>query len=226
MKRTRTSLIAAAAVVGSLFASPPAAAADRGESATVNVIHGIPGVAVKVCVNGTRVIDDFRYTERLVGAQLPDGTYRVKVVGAGEPCGSKPILTESFTLADGKNYTVVANLNAHGTPNLSAFVNPVGPTPQGRARLTVRHAANAPAVNVRANGQVLIGGNEFTWGETVTTGVPAQSYRVKVTLPGDTAPVIGPKDLSLRDGTAYQAFAVGTEGSYRIVVIGTHVGQR
>lgn len=223
MRRTITSLIAATAVVGSMLAASPATA---GGAATVNVIHGIPGVAVKVCVNGARVVDDFTYTERIVGATLPARTHHVKLVAAGERCTHEAILKERFTLSEDADYTIVATLSAGGDPNLIAFRNRVGRTPHGEARVTIRHTAAAPAVNVWANGAVLIGGDAFTWGDSATALVPAGQYRVKVTLPGERIPVIGPKHRPFRAGNAYQAYAVGSEGKYRIVVIRTHVGQR
>jgi hypothetical protein len=215
-------MIAAAAVAGTLLATPAAA----GPTATVNVVHGIPGVKVAVCVDGAKVVDDYSYRSKIVGAALPAGTRMVKLVAAGKDCDSSAILKKSFMLEAGGNYTIVANLNADGEPNLRAFANRVSPTGHGEARLTVRHTAAAPAVNVWADGGVLIGGDDFTWGSKATVMVPADTYTVKVTLPGKTAPVIGPRDLKLSAGKAYQVFAVGAAGSYSFVVIATPVGQR
>jgi hypothetical protein len=201
--------------------SPPATAAAP---ATVNVVHGIPGVAVKVCVDGKAVVDNFRYGHKIVGAKLPATTHKVRLVAAGKPCRSTAILKSRYTLAKGRSYTIVANLDASGTPNLKAFANNVRPTASGRARLTVRHTAEAPAVNVWANKSRLIGGTGFTWGKGATLAVPAGTYKVKVTLPESRQPVIGPASARLAAGRAYQVYAVGGPGHYRLITVKTHVG--
>jgi hypothetical protein len=208
----------AAAVV----ATPAAGAAP----ATVNVVHGIPGVAVKVCVDGNAVADHFRYGNTIVGAALPATAHKVRLVRAGKSCRATAILESAYKLGAGRNYTIVANLNAAGTPNLAAFRTKLRPTVAGNARLTVRHTAQAPAVNVWAGAAKLIGGTEFTWGKSATLGVPAGSYAVKVTLPGSTTPVIGPASTTLAAGHAYQVYAVGSPGHYRLVTVDIPVGSR
>jgi hypothetical protein len=214
--------VAVLAVLASLLGQAASAAADR--KATVNVVHGIPGVAVKVCVDGKAAIRDFRYGEKVVGVALPAGTHRVRVVPATEPCSAPALLKERYRLDGGRNYTLVAAVKPSGKPTLAAFVNRVRPTEEGKARLTVRHAAAAPAVNVWAGSAKLIGGQKFTWGDQKTLAVPKGTYRVKVTLPGDREPVIGPRHLTLRAGNAYQVHAVGTADRYRLVVVPVRVG--
>jgi len=201
-------------------------AGARGGNAVLNVVHGIPGVDVNVCVNGAAAIPDFKPGDVAAGVELPAGSYDVKIVAAADTCDDAAILEASgVALKAGKNYTAVANLNANGDPNIKLFTNKVAPVKVGKARLTVRHTAAAPAVNVWANGSVLIGGNDFVWGESATVAVPKGSYRVKVTLPGQTAPVIGPATLKLKTGFAYQVYAWGngTDG-YSVAVVATKVG--
>lgn len=204
--------------------SAESAGADR--TATVNVVHGIPGVTVKVCVDGRPAIRGFRYGEKVVGVALPAGTHRVRVVPAGKACSTAAVLRKRYELAAGTSYTIVAARGPKGAPRLPAFVNRVRPTKPGMARLTVRHTAQAPAVNVWAGPTRLVGGTGFTWGESRTVAVPRGTYRVKVTLPGARRPVIGPDHLRLRAGKAYQVHAVGTSGRYRLVVVRVDVGTR
>lgn len=212
--------VAAAGLAAGLIAAPATAAG----TAKVNVVHGIPGVAVKVCVDGKGVVDNFRYGRSIVGATLPAMTHTVRLVAAGKSCRAAAILRSAYTLTAGRNYTIVANLNAGGTPNLKGFVNNVRPTAAGKARLSVRHTAKAPAVNVWAGPAKLIGGTQFTWGKGATLGVPAGTYPVKVTLPGSTKAVIGPASKTLAAGRAYQVYAVGSPGHYRFVTINIPVG--
>jgi hypothetical protein len=221
-----TALTAGLAATSALVAGALATPAVAAGKATVNVVHGIPGVPVAVCVDGAKVVDGFRYGEKVVGAKLPAGNHRVRVVAAGSGCGADAILREGYTLDAGRNYTIVANLDDSGAPNLLAVANKTRPTRPGYARLTVRHTAQAPAVNVWANGAKVIGGTSFTWGDQRALGVPADTYRTKVTLPGSKKAVIGPADLTLRAGRAYQVYAVGSPDRFRLVVLKVAVGTR
>lgn len=209
-------MLAAGVMTATLAAASPAAA--RG-TATVNVVHGIPGIAVNACVDGSSVRDDFRFGRKIVGATLPAGSHRVKVVPAGSECSVRAILAERYRLKADANVTIVANLDASGNPNLTAFANDVDGVDAGNARLSIRHTANAPAVNVWADGSRLIGGTRFTWAESATLEVPAGRYRVKVTLPGSKTPVIGPAALRLGAGKAFEVYAVGSADDYRLVKV-------
>ena len=218
--------VAAAGLLVGAVAAPATAEATAVRTARVNVVHGIPGVAVKICVDGAGVADHFRYGQTIVGAALPATRHAIRVVAAGKPCHATPILKSAYTLAPGRDYTLVANLDAGGRPNLKAFVNGVTPTGDGRTRLTVRHTAQAPAVNVWAGHTRLITGTGFTWGRSATLAVPAGSYPVKVTLPGSARAVIGPVSVTLAAGHAYQVYAVGSPGHYRLIAINIPVGTR
>jgi hypothetical protein len=55
---------------------------------------------------------------------------------------------ESLPVPDAGNWTVVAHLGADGTPTLTPFENDVSPLAAGQGRLTVRHTAAAPAVDI------------------------------------------------------------------------------
>ena len=221
----RAGLGLAVAVVAAITSVPTqSTSAAAAGTATVNVVHGIPGVAVKVCVNGKPAIRDFRYGEKVVGVGLPTGTHRVRVVPAGKRCSAPAVLKRRYDLEANANYTLVAALRPSGTAALPAFTNRVRPTDTGMARLTVRHTADAPAVNVWAGSTRLIAGTRFIWGDQRTAAVSAGTYRVKVTLPGSRKAVIGPRHLTLRAGNAYQVHAVGTPDRYRLVVVRVHVG--
>lgn len=216
--------IAAALMFGAMSAAIPASAAGK---ATLNVVHGIPGVTVNVCVDGSEAIPDFQPGDVAANVQLPAGSHTFKLVAQSDTCGDTAILKKTTDLDAGKNYTVVANLNDTGAPNLKVFRNNVAKTAPGAARLTVRHTADAPAVNVWTNGARLIGGTHFTWGESATLPVPRGVYAAWVSLPGEVQPVIGPAVLVLRPGYAYQVYAWGdgTDG-YHFAVVSLAVGTR
>ncbi|HEX4941815.1 MAG TPA: DUF4397 domain-containing protein, partial [Actinomycetota bacterium] len=97
-----------------LGATTPAAASER-EEFSLNVVHGIPGVTVDVCVNGAKTITDFQPGDVVSDVRLQEGEYRLKVTPAGEPC-SAAILQARAELEGGRyrSYTVVANLDDDG----------------------------------------------------------------------------------------------------------------
>ena len=218
----------AGALAMTMLTAGAAGASGSAGNATLNVVHGIPGVKVNVCVNGAKAIPNFKPGDVASGIKLPQGRYDFKIVAAADPCSGTAILKAmNVPLKSGKNYTAVANLNAHGDPNIKLFRNNVKPVASGKARLSVRHTADAPAVNVWANGAVLIGGKNFTWGHKEGVRVPEGSYSVKVTLPGKTTPVIGPAGLKLDSGVAYQAYAWGSaKAGYNLAVVSAKVGTK
>ena len=136
--------IAAALMVGAMSAAIPASAAGK---ATLNVVHGIPGVTVNVCVDGSEAIPDFQPGDVAANVQLPAGSHAFKLVAQSDTCGDTAILKKTTDLDAGKNYTVVANLDDTGAPNLKVFRNSVAKTAPGAARL------ERPAHGGRPGGQ-------------------------------------------------------------------------
>lgn len=219
-------LAIALATTVALAGTASAQASDPREF-TLNVVHGIPGVVVDVCVSGAKAITDFEPGEVVSGVKLAEGTYKLEVTPAGEPC-SAAILEVTAELEGGRfrNYTVVANLDDAGTPNLLLFRNPMRKTEAGEARLVVRHTADAPAVTVWADGSRLNRGQQFVWSKSRRFDVPEGDYEVSVSLAGQSDPVIGPVDLSLMAGFTYQVYAWGNaEDGYSLAVIPVEVGQ-
>jgi hypothetical protein len=210
----------AASLAMTLLGTTSAFAAD----ASLNVVHGIPGVDVNVCVNGSEAIPDFNPGEVVTGVALPAGSYDFAIVAASDACDDAAILeANGVILEDGKNYTAVAYLMEDGTPTLGLFKNNVKPLDKGVARLTVRHTAAAPEVDVWANGGVLL--QDVPNGASATMKVPTGVYATWVSLPGDFQPVIGPAVLELSKGTAYQVYAWGNGASgYDFAVIALPVG--
>ena len=78
----------------------------------------------------------------------------------------------------GANATVVAHLDADGNPTLTLFVNDTSAPLPARRSLTVRHTAAAPAVDVRADGDVLFDVTNLDEG---TADVPAGTTSADVT---------------------------------------------
>jgi Domain of unknown function (DUF4397) len=201
----RTTLAIGGAVALALVAAPMAVAQDTG---TVYVVHGVPDTPVDVYVDGQRAIDNFQPGTEKGPLELPAGPHQVALFPADAPDGSgSPVLSTSAELPAGANVTLVAYLDASGSPKISPFVNDVSAVPAGDARLVVRHTAAAPAVDVLAGGQPVI--QNLSNGEQKALEVPAGSVSAAVAAAGTTKPVIGPADLNLQEGTATFVHAIG-----------------
>lgn len=213
----RSIAIVAVLTALSLLASFGVSAAATGD-ATVHVVHGVPGVKVDVCVDGTEVRSGFAYTGRFTTA-LPAGEYRVAIrLASSGTCDGDVVRVRTVEIAAGKNYTLIAGLTAAGAPKIFAFVNRMGALADGSARVQVRHTAAAPAVDVRVNGAVAI--PSLLPGAEANVVLPTDGYRVAVTPAGTQTVVIGPRTFELADGTAYQIFAVGNaDAGYRFLVL-------
>jgi Domain of unknown function (DUF4397) len=216
---TRTTL-RAAGVVGTAGAlvllATPATAAD---TATVSVLHAVPDLPVDVYANGERLIDDFQPGTLTDPLQLPAGSYDLALFPADAADGSgEPLLSAAgVAVPAGANATVVAHLTADGQPALTPFVNDVSDIPAGEARVTVRHTAAAPAVDVRAGGAVVVPGLENPNEASLTT--PAGTVSADVVLAGTDTVAIGPADLTLAEGTTNIVYAWGSEDAgYELAV--------
>lgn len=210
--RTRLSRIGSiglVSVIALVFAAfglvAPAQAQD---GARIHLMHGIPGVEVDVEAGGENAIEGFSFGETedlsaLAGATLED--LKVKVAGTD----TVAIDAGDVALPASGNYTVIAHLDADGTPALGVFQNDVSNTAAGEGRLTVRHAAAAPAVDVLAGGSPAI--TNLPNGEGRTLDLGAGTISASVVPTGASEPVvIGPADLTINEGESLTVYAVGS----------------
>lgn len=208
MKRLVTYVAAAGiAVAGSVLLTTPNAQAA--ETASVSVVHGIPNTPVNVFVNGKDQLPNFKPGTVAGPLQLPAGTYAIKIFPAANTAGTgTPVISASATVKAGQNISLVAHLTAAGKPTLTPFVNDTSTIAAGKARLVVRHTAAAPAVDVRANGQVAFKG--LTNPNQASADLPAGSIKADVVLAGTSTVAIGPATLNLQAGTETIVYAVGS----------------
>lgn len=207
----------AVGVAGALVLVATPASAE--ETATVSVLHAVPDTPVDVYANGERLIDDFQPGTLTDPLQLPAGSYDLAIFPADAADGSgDPLLSaDGVTVPAGANATVVAHLGEDGTPVLTPFVNDVSAIPAGQARVTVRHTAAAPAVDIRAGGTVVAPGLANP-GEASLV-VPAGTVSADVVLAGTDTVAIGPADLNLAEGTNTIVYAWGSgDAGYELAV--------
>jgi hypothetical protein len=213
MSTIRTSLRAAGAVgaVGALvLVATPATAAD---TATVSILHGVPDTPVDVYANGQELLPDFQPGSLTDPLSLPAGSYDLAIYPAGsDPASTQPAASaDDVTVPAGANATVVAHLTEDGAPILTPFVNDVSAVTAGQARVTVRHTAAAPAVDVRAGGSPVAPG--LANPDEASLTVPAGTVSADVVLAGTDTVAIGPADLNLAEGTSTIVYAWGSEAA-------------
>ena len=207
MFRHLARLTAAATLTAvSVAVAAPAQAAD---DAQVSVLHGVPGATVDVYANGDELLTDFEPGTLTDPVSLPAGDYDLKVVAAGDGAdGDAVIEANGVAVPGGANITVVAHLDESGTPILTPFVNDTSAIAAGEARLTVRHTAAAPAVDIRANGDVAF--SDLTNPNEASADLPAGTISADVALAGTDTVAIGPADVNLAEGVHTLVYAWGS----------------
>lgn len=140
-------LLTIAAAVAAIAVAPSTAGAQSATPA-ISLIHGIPGTTVDVVVDGTVVLDAFAPGSivditSFAGRTLND----VEVVA--DDTGDLvigPVATLEVPATG--NWSIIAHLDADGDATLSSFENNLAETADDEARLTLRHTAEAPALDL------------------------------------------------------------------------------
>ncbi|GAA3973116.1 DUF4397 domain-containing protein [Actinomadura viridis] len=211
-------VLAAMALAVVAAVGPPAVAASSDgsrapqdssrQTATVSVLHGVPGVTVDVYANGKKILSNFTPGSLSGPLQLPGGDYDVKVFKAGANPSGTPLISKSVTVSGGSNDTITAHLSQSGSPMITAFVNDTSAVPSGQARLTVRHIAAAPAVDIRANGKTVI--SDLSNPDQAKTQLPAGTVSAEVLQAGTGNVVAGPANVSAAAGSNTIVYAWGS----------------
>ncbi len=205
----RKSLIAGAAAGALLAATAAPAMAVEDGMTELSVLHGIPDLTVDVYVNGSLTLDDFEPSDLAGPLSLDPGTYTVAITASDAADDSSPVLGPiDLPLEEGMSYTAVAHYDADGDPTATLFTNDISETAAGEGRLTVRHTAAAPAVDVWADGSVVF--EDLENPDEVMADLPAATYEAAVSLADDTDPVLGPVDVTIEDGVNTIVYAWGS----------------
>lgn len=200
------------AVASIAFALPASA-----QSARIHLLHGIPDTDVDVEAGGDNVFEGFSFGDTqdlssFAGATLED--LKVKVAGTD----TVAIDAGDVALPSSGNYTLIAHLDASGTPTIGVFENNTSSIDAGSGRLTVRHTAAAPAVDVLANGDVAFA--NVPNGAGGDADLPAGTISAEVVPTGASEPVvIGPADLPISAGSNLIVYAVGSLDADTLTVL-------
>jgi hypothetical protein len=178
-------------------------------TADLYVFHGIPDTPVDVWVNGEVAVPDFQPGTFAGPLDLPAGDYEVILTAPDAPITDVALGPVTLTLEAGKSYTAAAYLDADGAGTAKLFTNDIATTNAGEGRLTVRHTAAAPAVDILANGAVAF--SNVVNGAEGTANLPVGTISASVVPTGATEPVVlGPADVAIKDGVLTIAYAWGS----------------
>ena len=207
MKRLIALCAVLAATLGLLTIGGGAPAGAQA-GARIHLIHGIPDTPVDVAVGGTNVITNFNFGDTQDLSSYAGQTLTgVQVKAAGTD--TVAIEAGDLALPASGNVTAIAHLDAAGAAVLTVFANDTGAIPAGQGRLVVRHTAAAPAVDVRAGGQVVF--PNLSNPNEAKADLPAGTVSADVVPAGATEPVvIGPADLPVTEGETLVVYAVGS----------------
>ncbi|MET9395625.1 DUF4397 domain-containing protein [Streptomyces sp. NPDC006624] len=208
--RVAGATVAGIAVALSVTAGAPAFAAQQAadDQGTVSVLHAVPGLTVDVYAGDKELIPDFEPGTLTDPMKLDAGSYDIKIFKDGEGPDGSPAIEKTVDVPAGANATLVAHLTADGEPALDAFVNDMSKVPAGKARLTVRHVAAAPAVDVRAGEKPVF--EDLVNPKEAKGEVDAGTVSADVVLAGTDTVAIGPADLDLAEGTNTVVYAWGS----------------
>lgn len=182
-------------------------------NATVYVVHGVPGVTVDVYVNGDLTLPDFAPETITDAISLPAGTYDIDIVPAA--AAPKPntitvgtgLIVGSATVEAGKNYSVVAHLSYPKGFAITAYENDLSSVADGSSRVTVRHDANAPAVNILVNGSAGI--ENLANPQEASAVLPADTYDFGVQVAPSGPTVLELPDTAIPAGKLVIVYAIG-----------------
>jgi hypothetical protein len=179
------------------------------DDAELSVLHGVKGLTVDVWVNGKLTLDDFEPGTLAGPLKLDDGTYKIAITASDATSADNPVIGPvKVNLEEGRNYTAVAHLDASGAPTATLFENDTSASPKGEGKLTVRHVAAAPAVDVLAGGTAVIEGLENPDEKVLT--LKAGTVSASVAAAGTTEPLIGPADIPVKKGKNTIVYAWGS----------------
>ncbi len=215
MSASRTRRAALAVALAAPVALFPLSAANAADDAQVSVLHGIPDLTVDVYVNGDLTLDDFKPGDLAGPLALPADTYSIEITDKDD---KKTVLLgpADVTVEAGGNYTIVANLDANGKPTVTPFENDISEVAAGEARVTARHVAAAPKVDIEANGDVLA---TLVNGEEAVADVPADSYELAI-VPASGGAAVWKENVDFAEGVNTIAYAWGSleDGSFAVAV--------
>lgn len=200
--------LAGVAAAAAALIAVPAGASSAQEPVSIMLLHGIPGVTVDVAVDGAVVIPGFEPGDMQDLSSFAGQTLtNLEVRAAGtEDVAIGPVA--EFAVPASGNWTVVAHLDAEGTPTLTPFENDTAAVADGSGRLTVVHVAAAPAVDVVLGDARPV--ENLSNGEAQSLELPAGEIAGAQIAPTGGDPIAPVPTVSVVSGENLTVYAVGS----------------
>ncbi len=214
MKQTRRNVLRIAgtsgiALLGGVTSAQQTTTNGGGQQqvARARIVHAIPGGPnVDVFVDGNRVLQDVAFKDVSDYLELEPGQHTLQVSPTGQGQGNA-LIEEQTMLEPNTDYTVAAG-GTTDSPQAFLFMDETEPPSGNRASIRAVHLSpDAPAVDIAADGDVLVDGLEFG-NASEYVAVPAGSYTLEV-RPAGQEQTVTTADVTLEGGTVVSAFALG-----------------
>jgi len=212
--RTMATVLLAAGLV--LLGALPAGAQQ--DTVTVWYMNGVPGTPVDVYWDDALKVPNFQPGGISDPLFVPPHVGTAECVPVGSSLGGPVVAEGVFDLPAASNVTMIMHLDTAGTPKMSRFLNDTSGIGPGQGKLTVRHAAAAPAVDVRVQGGPVL--TAITNANEASAAVPAGSFEITVALAGTDTPVIQPVSVEIPAGSQTIVYPIGSneEGTLDLLV--------
>jgi hypothetical protein len=200
--------------------------ASAAEAARVFIIHGIPGVNVDVYatlagapIPATPTIPNFQ-PKQIVDVTAGPATVDIRIFAAGaNPQTATPVIAVLGAAVPGPGeISILAHLDNAGAPTATIYTNDNSAPLAGAARVSVRHAAQAPAVQLAAGGVPKLAVANPYFGDLEAPAGVAIPLQLQVPFSG--AAVTPTATLSFTAGMRYFVYAIGslTGGTFDFIV--------
>ena len=203
------------ALTMAILLTASASAADA--ASRVFVIHGIPGVPVDVYatvagapIPDTPTLPDFQpkaIADIPVGGALSVDV-RIFAQGANPQSATPVIAVLGAAIPDNVELSILAHLDGHGAPTATIYQNDNSPVADGMARVSVRHAAQAPAVQLSAGGVPKLALTNPYFGDLEVPAGVALPLQLQVPFTG--AAITPTASLAFNAGMRYFVYAIGS----------------
>jgi hypothetical protein len=113
-----------------------------------------PAAAVDVYANKTRITRNLK-TGSIRGFRMSPGDYDFTIYDRKSDFGKPLLRVNDFVLKRNGNVTLVIHADPSGELRTTTFTNGTRPNDMGFGRLTIRHVAVAPEVDIQIEGETL-----------------------------------------------------------------------
>lgn len=201
-------LLAGVAALAATLIAIPAGTGAAQTSADIMLLHGIPGVPVDVVVDGDIVIPNFQPGDMQDLSSFAGQTLTNLEVRAAGTTDVAIGPVASFDVPASGSWTVVAHLDADGTPTLTPFENDTSAVAAGEGRLIVRHTAAAPAVDIVLGDTRPV--ENLSNPNEASLVLPAGEIAGAQVAPTGGDPIADVPTVNLKAGTDLIVYAVGS----------------